>query len=734
MNRQRFSVRLSLTLCAALFAATAPRAQQGPTQVLDRVDVHGTGSVLEMAFEDPNRPQDSTLLVSEPGAKFATCTLTATAGLYCLDGNRLRNWPSGTSAGGSSDVLNCLDATLGLRGCTGMTVDLAGNVWLAGQNKGRTHNLIKITPRPAGTPACPAGSQALAGNPALCSILWATGRPLLVDLFPIDGDVGAAFSRGSGIMAVQERKQIEFWTQPNVSQTIISGGKALGLQGNEQLLGATLLQIPGAPGATRSYALITTTVGRVIAATADASAVPATGFEVFNIPARRAATSTSCSSAAAQYGIRSSSKSGLVYATDWNYCQALALQPVLSVSGSLVRLDNAKESVLAGNPPAPVTRNITLSTGTYPPIGPTVAPGVAIDLVGDGCGDECPVITSPTGEPAVLLTDVKLANLNDTTLTIFQVKGIADCRWQNPLSTICRDNPGAIVNPGAPQAAQILNATPLLPRELTALFPQGLPPLLLPRWYRGQAANGYIFEALFAVTGATLTGVAGMKFNVEELAGSSLGCVLGYPPETSVNQLRRWDAVPSVSERFIGINGQHLATLINTGCGTSRVTLKGFSLIPYNTEISPDTYDPATGVVQVNDDAVFARLLAGLYDELGSVITQLACTQVDVPASSMAPVSPASCLTLTERYGIGLKMLDKCILATTQPKTSAGAENCGAFDSQLGNLGDAVDAIQPYGPDPANRKGELRARVDVVFHVFRERFTPSIPSTGFVEP
>jgi hypothetical protein len=113
------------------------------------------------------------------------------------------------------------------------------------------------------------------------------------------------------------------------------------------------------------------------------------------------------------------------------------------------------------------------------------------------------------------------------------------------------------------------------------------------------------------------------EFDVPILEGvtESLGC-LPDPGDLIV-----WDIMTIVSElyRSTDADGDGLAdyvdTLTNVGCinpsGTEQVRL---SLLPYNLEVSPDTYGPtilsANESVTTGNDAVFARLVQSLYDDL----------------------------------------------------------------------------------------------------------------------
>ena len=78
----------------------------------------------------------------------------------------------------------------------------------------------------------------------------------------------------------------------------------------------------------------------------------------------------------------------------------------------------------------------------------------------------------------------------------------------------------------------------------------------------------------------------------------------------------------------------------------------------------------------------------------------------------------------------GKLKLDKCIEAAFQPKNSASNENCQSFVSQLTNYRNALPATTA-SQDIANRVGELKVRIAVIFHVYYDRFQPSIPANGF---
>lgn len=743
---------LGLVTCATAWS-------EGTVQTLDRVQVNSVDSVLEMNFDDPRRTADfeNTGIV---GSDFRACELTALDGLYCLDGRYVRNWPDQDTPANFSTIVDCRDPVLDLDNrkgdaCSAMTVDSSGAVWIAGKTR-RSYSLFRVVR--AAAAGCPAGLDALALTDG-CAAEVAAGTGRIDDLTSIDGTVAAGFGPGKGVLALEDGNAAVHYGSAGGARTVLATGKRTwDLQGNEQLLGIALLQLGAAADEVRNVLVATTSAGRVL--TRDESSQ--TASEAFDIHAERETTSVQCDFQGAAFGVRASSSSGLVYVTDRQYCEVLALRAVTDASGDLSHLVNAVEGVFdqSGNPTG-LQRNLTLSTvagsASHPPEGPTLAPGISIDL--DDCSGSCPLVIGGDGAPAASLSNVRLAS-QQSGLTLFQIRNIPDCRYIPQICEAQLDSPdlvddGVIVNlagnaNGNP-AGQLLNLTPLLPLEIRDLFEgdggsQALPPMYMSRLYRGQKDNGFVLDAFFGITeeGVTFEGVFNGEFDVEALTGSELGCELGLPAGTPVEDVLRWDTVTTASERYVGIDGRHVDTLINTDCGSSRTLQKRWSIVAYNTEVAPCTYNGDPNDVWVSDgscpvggnehpdDAVFAKLLLSLYDELGATLDQLACADVDGGGS--APLSASSCATLDATWANGKDKLDKCWNATQQPKQSAGDQTCQAFLSQLTGFSNTLAGVPAHGPDPANRKGELRARVEVLFHLYHERFVPSLSSAGFCEP
>jgi hypothetical protein len=387
-----------------------------------------------------------------------------------------------------------------------------------------------------------------------------------------------------------------------------------------------------------------------------------------------------------------------------------------------------------------------------------IAPGISIDL--KDCVGNCTLVSTDSGVTAASLSAVRLASTDKSGAAVFQVKGSPDCRYAGKSTfpaaqrDLCANTPGVVINPDgsvvtifsngstnspyAP-AAQRLNVTPLLPKEITGLYdasgvpPKGLPALLISRQYRGQARTNFIFEALFVITepGVQFRDTFTGEFNIPALESStsSLGCT----PVAS--NLIAWDVATTVSETYISSDGKYVDMLTNIGCGTTKTGGLRLSVLPYDLEIAPDTYGPTfvspVPTVTFGNDAVFARLVQSLYDDLEYTRRELACKQVDpVPHGGTPPLSASVCGSLASVWANGKVKLDKCIAAAFHPKQSAGDENCQSFVSQLTNFQSSLPATTAL-QDVANRLGELKVRATVIRHVFDTRFLPSVPPNGF---
>ncbi|MEO8306981.1 MAG: toll/interleukin-1 receptor domain-containing protein [Pseudomonadota bacterium] len=408
------------------------------------------------------------------------------------------------------------------------------------------------------------------------------------------------------------------------------------------------------------------------------------------------------------------------------------------------------------------------SSGTFPIIGVSVAPGTGIDL--RACGLKCAIINDSTGHPAAQLSQIKLAEGSSFNATVFRVKDIPDCRYAFkegfPASkrTLCASKPGVVVgvhpngttfditfgpngftntglSPGAlSPAALYLNVTPLLPKDVTSSFdnsgvaPKGLPKLLVSRQYRGQQNNSFLFGAMFVVLNPNVhyTGTFGGEYNVPGLEGdeSSLGCL-------PTDDLLKWDVTTSVSETYVSVGGKYIDSLANSGCGSVKGEYARMSLLPYDLEVAPDTYAPTiislTPKLTVNNDAMFARLTQSLYNDLGYALRDLACKQADQSSTVAPPLTAAQCAVLKVNWDIGLIKLGLCVEgAFKDVHHDYGLRQFCQYFLSYG-LDPLISNIPTSTPsrDIANRIGELRARAVVLRHLYVTRFLPSIPNKGF---
>ena len=754
--------------CVALSLFIVVPAAAQVNQVLDSTFVNGREIAAELIFDSPDTQYEYSGIT---GTNIEACKLSALDGLYCLDAKLIRNWPQPTQSSNSATVVDCEDPVLDLdtkkdNTCTGLTVDLEGNIWIAGKNKGKSHSLIKLVPYDSGCPAAPYEGALELGKLTsygdYCAYEFATGRPLLIDLAPIGGDMAENFALPGhaaplkAVIGLEERKTVVAFLESGEVVEIASGKSDWGLIGPEQLLAVTLLQYQDP---LKNVILTVTTNGRILAwdlaGTGPAVEVAITGAAQ--------AEPGQCSEDDALYSIRASSTTGLVYLTDSQYCEVVALEPSLD-DGDNLSLAYA----------ADLYRSVLSIADLTVPTGVTVAPGTFIDL--SNCYDEaCTLATDSDGQPAAQMQFVNLGIDSATGLSLFQVEGIPDCRYDPlactaildpgftggetaavadlisagvivPLYLDQGDNRDVVGNPGA----QRLNITPLLPAEVTDLFPEGLPDLLIPRYVRGQFGNNFSINGFFGIPqdGVVFRDTFEITYSLPELGVSSNGCALTYGDI-------EWDIVGTVSERFVSASDPysassplHLLSVSNADCGSSRARDKTWSFKPYNLEPARCTFNPDLGdnwaddgtcklggVDEDPDDAVYAKMLLVLVDDFQQTLEQLAC--VDADGNGASPLTESDCGTIGNQVVNMIDKVDKCWDATQQPKQSSGDQNCQAFDSQLANLQAQLEQTFPNGTDIANRVGELKARADIIRHVFETRFMPSLltlPDQAFDEP
>jgi hypothetical protein len=397
----------------------------------------------------------------------------------------------------------------------------------------------------------------------------------------------------------------------------------------------------------------------------------------------------------------------------------------------------------------------SLSTGAQPPEGLSVAAGIDVDL--KTCGQSQPSCTLiPDGAsddqtiPGALLAGVVIEP-GPSGMALFQIKNIPDCRrivpkpaaCSNPLDPAVINMDGSPVTPTSPPEKQYLNIRPLLPPEIVEIYPpNSLPRLLVSPRYRAIAARGNRFDALYGVTDPSVQfrETFTTQFDVGDLlGGGELGCGIGGT-QPNVN----WDIIVTISEKYTTVGGpadvstpQNVDMLINSDKGqgcfnpTSGSGLR-WSIYGYGLQLAEEIVATPSGPVAAYPDSIFAHLVASLGTDLGNTIAQYACTNAD--GGTSAPISASTCTTLQGAWNDAVVKLGRCITASTSPKQSGGAQNCQSFETQFLSFKNTLATVTRQGSDPANRIGEVRARTDVIEHVYTKHFKPSIPVGGFINP
>ena len=726
----------------------------GATQVLDRVVGVGPGATRQMAFDVPPqaRTADSIPYYTVPTSTegFIACQASSKGGVVCVDGPDVREWktPARSQSPNTGELLfSCSDlgfsSRKGSSGCTGLALQ-PDAIWVTGRKSNNLYSLVKAVPKGA---SCPADSTVLPGDKyCLVDYDFATGRPLLQELNALDDELASEYVHGEGVYGVELRSAIYFYPDTNpASQPVPIGEnkKALGLSGSEQALSVTLVKL----ASDEFVYLYVTTTGRVLMLN-DQRKVPVKVFDMVEDRAGSPPPANCPASSADDFGL-TVSKFGRIYASDKRYCRVVALETAADSSNVYgFKLQNVIET----NSITSVSRELTLSTGTVAPESVSVAPGVVLNLA--DCVGPCTYVggTDEKGNSTAgaKMSNIQLQDNGKTYMTVYKVEGIPDCRYIDATDDRCKGK-GSVI--GSTTGWQQLDVSKLLPEEITDLFPDQLPPMLIsPQWH-ADPDKEFVFDALFGITepGLEFKGVGSGEVFVRELTGDERGCVdpalgsTGLPLETVGSQrgLLELDISTTVSENYVSYtNGDvgHLDTIINSGCGSTRQVIVSWSLKPVDLVMNRNTvhrniFDPTQPGLYFteNDDAVFAKLVDTLYDDLKRVLDNQVC---DAPPEVLQPPLTGSvCSSLKSTWDNGRDKLNKCLSATTQPKQSAGDQNCSAFGSQLMNFiatAQSAPAALP-GLDPANRIGELQGRAKVIEYLLNYRFLPSIPAEGFCE-
>jgi hypothetical protein len=789
------------SLAGASFAQAQATLADFSEQRLDRVDVVSLQRAFEVSINQDlaTKPWVSTeypavVNTSVPGTSFTACQNTATRGLYCLDGNKVRRWPNPEKTTGLDpavdgvELFNCSNAAFALDSgatCTALAVDLGGHLWLAGKKKSK-FSLFRVVegdcPKGAGNEATKF-SKWTAVNSRYCAREFASGRPLLIDLTTIEGDVAASFPYSEGgVLGVEERREVTFFKDTAQAPPVVVGsGTVWKLGGGEQLQSATLLQKPFDVGS-RNWVLVTTSSGRLLSrevpwnpaiVTPVINHTPANGLINLVAP-------VSCGPTAL-YATRASVKTRAVYVSDRRGCRLWSLKSNIdSIADATTPLSFVSQEIIASTSPT----SSTIATLTAPPEAVSIAPGIEVDLR-DECGfnpDGSPKTCALVGDggdlnnfPGASLTGVRIDDGTPSGLTVFQILNIPDCRYleynfEMPAeckgtdnlvpsnSAILKANGAAVVYPTDYNVANgsafpknpellVLNVTPLLPPEVTMIVPASdpLPRMIISPKYKALASRR-VFDALFGVTDLEVRfrDTFNAEFDLGDLLppGDKLGCGGASFIDTTVGPL--WDVLLTISETFTTVGGfvnegpQHTDMLVNTDpCTNEDPPAAGsrWSLYTYGLQMSeervPNRVNPAVLETRYSD-SIFAKLVLSLFNDLGETIDTYLCVNAD-PGGSGAPVAPSACGTLQGAWDNTADKLGKCVESSTEPKTPSGIQTCQAFEIQYATFSSQVDALVRSGSDPANRVGEVKARKEVFRYVYDRQYLPSIPPLGFID-
>ena len=791
----------SVAVVGLLSLAFAGHASADVTQTLDSVDAVTSQKVLPMHVDstppDGCAPDDYDCVntsLPQPGlpagATFAACQRSSSRDTYCLlnsfpSGNTIRQPVSRWSPGGSYESLfDCTDPKLGLdtkkaNPCTTLSATLGGDIWLGGR-QGTSYSIIKVVEVGQGA-SCPIGSTRLQAetNPDhdYCSLRYATGRPVLVDVVSIDPKVGKRFEApgigpGPGVLLLEDRKTVAYLRDGVTSAgvplyqpvDIASGKGAWALSGGETLQSTSLMQVNCTETGCDNYVLATTSTGRLMSLQTDAGAGSTAGLGMpRNVVSNPACTSTTTTQ---QAWVRVSPQSGRIYLSDrcGNRVRGYEV-PAVGYTSASAWTQVASLSTL--NPDGTANPPNTLS----------VSPGIPINLA--NCLDQ-KCILEPDGadlanQVGAYITNVQVEQMTGRTgMTVFKVQGIPDCRYTSP--AICLgptgDNPDYAVE--TLSDGKYLRVERLLPLEVLELFDATTTPTLanlalrIGPQYRARPDRDNTFDGFFGRTedGVQFRGTFDLDFDIRELLGEDPAATptrCGYQNDRDVSSRdpSNWDVILTVSERVPvagSTNGPaqqpggtllNREVLVNTDCENptsgsgTRWSLYAYGLM--QTACTVDNTVPEPDDLPYQCNTSFVDLTSRLFDDLERARALTACRDVDrnpkyPDGSPRPPLTGATCASLASNWANARDKLTKCLDATQQPKISSLSQNCQAFTSQFTQYKNVLNAAVVNGAiddndvqtgDVANRLGELKARVKVFEYVYKYQMLPSVPAGGF---
>jgi hypothetical protein len=478
-----------------------------------------------------------------------------------------------------------------------------------------------------------------------------------------------------------------------------------------------------------------------------------------------------CSGLDPFYDIQTSVKSRSIYASDRRGCRALGLTTNVDDAGF------SRTTNLVFNAPVVIASTSPSSTATpiqaalqAPPEGVSIAPGSALNMAAECVpGKVCPLVgdgaDADVNVPAASMTNVQLDVNSPDGLVVFQIKNIPDCRYFN---TVTSPPPAACLasnvmfkadgtpvtyaaSGGVPEPHKVfLNVRPLLPLEITRVKTLPARMLLSPRYKALTPKGRNTFDALFGIAepGVRFRETFDANFDLEDLLGPNikLGCGGEDLTERLINTTAgpQLDIVVTISEDYTTVGGltnggrQHTDMLVNSdGCDPTDPPLSGtrWSMFAYGLMMTPDLDDPTAPTGVRYSDSILAKLTLSLFKDLGETIDTYACLNND--GGTGVPVSATDCTNLKAGWFNTNDKLTKCVESSTQPLNSTEIRTCNAFEVQYAPFATLVNGLlkAPTASDPANRVGELKARLEVFRYVYLSQFQPSIPAnTGFNDP
>jgi hypothetical protein len=762
--------RSAIALFVSILLPATAMSQLQLGQVLDTVQGFNETTLREVNFDDPSGPFDIT---TKTNANFTACSLSAGTGTWCLhDGLDVINItnldPNDPNL--PDPVFSCDDDALPFNAnskkgppCLSLAANALGDLYLAGPGKGPAYTVAKLVRADSNNMCDGAGGfENLQSAPDWCFKTLAEGRPLIDHMFALFGqaaedfmpDCDACMAAGSanGVVVLEQRKAVAAILDDSSVEFIAESKRAWDL-GKEELQSIALLQTTDDVDV-YNYILATSTADVIRAVNVAGEPM---GRIVFDVATDRAARNPAvCDTNEQRLGI-TTSIDGVVFMTDRNFCNTLALQADDPGSGFMLqRVDDLSTAPTALN-------------------GPMTIQGIVVDLALCGVGQFCELEFGPGGEPAAILSNAQTIG-PDTTLILFHLTDAAECRaeavWQECLEILEENrglDPGTLENAdlfkpggfiddptgvdgngiGNTPAAWRLNVRHFVEAkpEITELLTDPLPDMWLERWYRGKEVRGdpdpvppsepdpenpldNHFDGYFAVSKARMINAAELKLLIEELTGDELGCPL-VPPGfgTPVSEIRDTnDVVAKVSENFISINGTHLAMQQNYKCGSTFAKIGRWSFIGLDLQFIKDSFDEVSETVTFDDEAFFLAYVETLVKNLGLAIDQLACQKVDGQGpSEQPPLLTDTCADLSGKAAVLLDKVEKCDDAARTGKVSLLDQTCQAARTHLANLLFDLDALPELGEgdDPANRVEELYIRGLVIDHVFETMTIPS---------